>query len=149
MTKTRGFEIVSDKFRKAIGFIKLPVRATKNSVAYDFFSPVDVVIQPNETAMIWTDVKSYFQSNEALLLNVRSSMGKHPIMIANNQGWVESDYYSNQSNDGNIGFRLLNLGKEPYAVRIGDRIGQGMFIQYLVADSGNSDNKRVGGFGSS
>lgn len=146
--KNRGFEIVSENFRKTVGEIKLPRRATEHSIAYDFYSPIDITILPNESAMIWTDVKAYFQPNEALLLNVRSSMGKQPIMIANTQGWIECDYYNNESNDGNIGFRLLNLGKQPYIIHRGDKISQGMFINYLVADNGNTGTKRTGGFGS-
>ena len=70
-------------------------------------------------------------------------------MLANTQGWIESDYYSNSDNDGNIGIRLFNLGATPYEIKAGDRIAQGMFIKYLVADNGNTDVKRQGGFGSS
>ena len=145
----RYFEVVSDNFRKNSGDIKLPTRATKHSIAYDFYSPVDVIIEPMKSAMIWTDVKAKFNADEALLINVRSSMGKQPIMIANTQGWIESDYYSNLDNDGNIGIRLFNLGTEPYHIKVGDRIAQGMFIKYLEADNGNTDNTRQGGFGSS
>ena len=145
----RYFEVVSDKFRKTNCEITLPTRATKSSIAYDFYSPVGVTIPPMQSVMIWTDVKAHFNEDEALLLNVRSSMGKHPVMIANTQGWIESDYYNNPDNDGNIGCRLFNLSTEPYVINVGDRIMQGMFIKYLVADNGNTDNTRQGGFGSS
>ena len=146
---SRRFEVVSKVYRKTTGEIILPTRATKCSVAYDFYSPVPVTIPPMQSVMIWTDVKAEFNTDEALLINVRSSMGKHPIMIANTQGWIESDYYSNPDNDGNIGVRLFNLSTEPYVVRVGNRIAQGMFIKYLTADNGNTDTERVGGFGSS
>ena len=146
---SRYFELVKDKYRKSTGEVILPKRATKSSVAYDFYSPIDITIPPMTSVMIWTDIKSKFNENEALLINIRSSMGKHPIMIANTQGWIESDYYSNPDNDGNIGIRLFNLGTEPYVVKSGDRIAQGMFIKYLTADNGNTGIKRVGGFGSS
>ena len=145
----RYFEVVRDKFRKTNGEITLPTRATKSSIAYDFYSPVTITIPPMQSVMIWTDVKAHFNEDEALLLNVRSSMGKHPVMIANTQGWIESDYYNNPDNDGNIGCRLFNLSTEPYVINVGDRIMQGMFIKYLVADNGNTDNTRQGGFGSS
>ena len=145
----RYFEVVSDKFRKNKGKIILPTRATKSSIAYDFYSPVTITIPPMQSVMIWTDVKAHFNEDEALLLNVRSSMGKHPVMIANTQGWIESDYCNNPDNDGNIGIRLFNLGTESYVIKAGDRIVQGMFIKYLEADNGNTDTERQGGFGSS
>jgi len=148
LDKTRGFEIVSKEFRKNLTDIKLPQRATEHSIAYDFYSPIYTTIQPKQSVMIWTDVKSYFQPNEALLINVRSSMGKQPVIIANIQGWIDHDYYSNEDNDGNIGFNLYNLGNTPYIIEQGDKIGQGMFINYLIADNGNTDTKRTGGFGS-
>lgn len=146
---SRYFELVKDKYRKSTGEVILPKRATRSSVAYDFYSPIDITIPPMTSVMIWTDIKAKFNENEALLINIRSSMGKHPIMIANTQGWIESDYYSNPDNDGNIGIRLFNLGTEPYVVKSGDRIAQGMFIKYLVADNGNTDCVRKSGFGSS
>ena len=145
----RYFEVVSDTYRKFKEVnIRLPQRATEHSIAYDFFSPSDYTIMPMESVMIWTDIKAKFNTDEALLLNVRSSMGKYHIMIANTQGWIESDYFSNSDNDGNIGLRLLNLGNIPYTINAGDKIGQGMFIKYLVADNGNTEEKRVGGYGS-
>lgn len=144
----RAFEPVAFEYRKNEDTPTLPLRVTKHSVAYDFFSPVDAVIPPHGMVMIWTDVKACFGEDEALLLNVRSSMGKQPVMIANTQGWIESDYYSNPDNDGNIGCRLLNLGDTEYVIHKGDRIMQGMFIKYLVADNCNSDNLRAGGIGS-
>lgn len=146
----RKFEVVRDEFRKHPEVeIQLPKRATEHSVAYDFFSPVDMVIQPGLSEMIWTDIKCQMFYDNALVINVRSSMGKHPIMIANTQGWIESDYYSNESNDGNIGFRFFNLGTEPYIIKVGDRIGQGMFIKYLTTKDDTTTTKRTGGFGSS
>ena len=144
----RHFEVVKDEHRKNSGDIKLPTRATKNSIGYDFYSPISVDIEPMCSQMIWTDVKAIFNSDEALLINVRSSMGKQPVMIANTQGWVESDYANNPDNDGNIGFRLFNLGNTIYTVHTGDRIGQGMFIKYLTTDDDTATSIRNGGFGS-
>ena len=144
----RHFEVVSDKYRKNNVDIKLPTRATKNSIGYDLYSPIAVDIEPMHSQMIWTDVKAIFNSDEALLINVRSSMGKQPVMISNTQGWIESDYANNPDNDGNIGFRLFNLGDTIYTVHVGDRIGQGMFIKYLTTDDDNETSTRNGGFGS-
>lgn len=143
----RRFELVEERFRKNAE-ARLPLRATARSVGYDFFAPDDVEIPPMGMVMIWTDVKACFGEDEALLINVRSSMGAQPVMLANTQGWIESDYYSNPQNDGNIGIRLFNLGATPYRIARGQRFAQGMFVRYLAADNCNSDGARMGGLGS-
>lgn len=147
-TRIRGFEIVSEKNRKNKDVsIKLPHRATKSSVAYDFYAPKDYEVKPHEVVKVWTDVKAYFQDNECLMLNVRSSMGGR-FMLANTQGWVESDYYDCEANEGNIGLFLLNLTDEVLQIKQGEAIGQGMFVKYLTVDNDNTTEIRKGGFGS-
>lgn len=144
----RYFEVVKDEHRKNKGEIKLPTRGSQHSAGYDFYSPIDITIQPNESVMIWTDIKASMYWDNVLLLFVRSSMGKHPVVIANGTGIIDADYYSNEGNDGNIGFRLLNLGKTPYEIKIGDRIGQGVFVKYGTVKDDNTTGTRQGGFGS-
>ena len=145
---SRFFEVVRDEFRKNSGDIKLPTRATEHSAGYDFYSPVNITIPPHEMVMIWSDVKASMYYDNALILIPRSSMGKHPVMIANSVGLIDADYYSNNENDGNIGFRLLNLGDTPYEIKVGDRIGQGIFIKYGTVKDDNTTTERIGGFGS-
>ena len=116
----RGFERVKDEFVKYDEKeTKMPVRATKNSCGYDFYSPIDLTIKPGESELIWTNVKAFFNENEVLFLFVTSKMGAKHIMIANGTGVIECDYYSNPSNDGNLGFRLINLGKDDYVIKRG------------------------------
>jgi len=85
---------------------------------------------------------------EDIQLPTRGSKHAHPVLMANAQGWVECDYYNNPKNDGNLGINLLNLGKEPYIIKKGDRIAQAMFIPFLVSDNCNTEEERIGGFGS-
>lgn len=143
----RKFEVVRDDMRKTNGDIRLPQRGTKNSMAYDFYSNSKYTVYPNEIVKIWTDVKAQMNEDEGLILNVRSSMGGK-FMLANTLGWVDSDYYSNESNDGNIGVFLKNISDEIQVIEKGDRIAQGMLIKYLVADDDNATKERKGGFGS-
>ena len=149
MIKSRGFEVVRADVRKfPHNEIKLPTRGTSKAMAYDFYSNDTYVVEPNGIAKIWTDVKAYMKDDECLILNVRSSMsGK--FMLANTQGWIESDYYCNKDNDGNIGIFLKNISENTLVIEKGDRIGQGAFFNFLVADNGNTDAIRHGGFGSS
>ena len=145
---TRGFEVVKDSMRKFPEVeIKLPTRGSSKAAAYDFYSNDTYIIEPNSIAKIWTDVKSYMQDDEVLLLDVRSSMGGK-FMLANTIGVVDSDYYSNENNDGNIGVFLRNISDKTLVVEKGERIAQGMFFKYLIADTGNTDEVRTGGFGS-
>jgi len=149
-TKIRGFEVVSDSFRKHKDVeIKLPIRATKISAGYDFSSPISITIQPKSKEIIWTDVKSYMQEGEVLILDVRSSIGiKKGLMLANTIGIVDQDYFSNINNDGNIGICLYNMTDEPVHIEQFERIAQGIFIPFLVSDNGNTEEERKGGIGS-
>lgn len=145
--RTRGFEVVVDDKRKTTGDVILPQRGTSKAMAYDFYANDDYVVNPGEVAKVWTDVKAYMGDNECLILNVRSSMGGK-FMLSNTQGWIDSDYYSNVGNDGNIGVFLLNISNEVQEIKKGDRIAQGAFFYFLAADNGNTDDVRTGGFGS-
>lgn len=145
--KIRGFEVVRNDARKTVGEITLPTRGSSRAMAYDFYANNNYTVAPNEIVKVWTDVKAYMLSTECLIINVRSSMGGK-FMLANTSGWIDSDYYSNESNDGNIGIFLKNISNEVLTINKGDRIAQGAFFNFLVADSGNTDNVRTGGFGS-
>ena len=105
MNKIRGFEIVRNEMRKNKEVnISLPTRGTKSSAGYDFYSPIDTTIKPHEKQVIWTDIKSYMQENEVLMIYVRSSIGiKKGLVLANGTGIIDKDYYNNSDNDGNIG----------------------------------------------
>lgn len=146
--KTRGFEVVIDSMRRTDGDVTLPTRGTSKAMAYDFYANTSYTVKPNAIAKIWTDVKAYMGDDECLILNVRSSMGGK-FMLANTIGWIDEDYYSNESNDGNIGIFLKNISDETLTINKGDRIAQGAFFNFLVADNGNTDDVRTGGFGSS
>lgn len=147
MKRLRGFEVVREDMRRTTGDITLPTRGTSKAMAYDFYANDNYKVKPNEIAKIWTDVKAYMKDNECLILNVRSSMGGK-FMLANTSGWIDSDYYSNDSNDGNIGVFLKNISDKELIINKGDRIAQGAFFNFLIADNGNTDNVRCGGFGS-
>lgn len=147
--KIRGFEIVKEEMRKTKGEITLPTRGSKVSAGYDFYSPADITLKPNEKTCVWSDVKAYMQEGEVLLLFVRSSIGiKKGLALSNGTGVIDADYYSNSSNDGNIGIALYNYSDKIVEIKKGERICQGVFVPFLEADNGNTDKKRVGGIGS-
>ena len=148
----RGFQIVDNEFRKHSNVdIILPKRGDSRSAGYDFYAPCDIRINPNEKVLVFSDVKAYMQEDEVLLLYVRSSLGiKHGIVLSNGTGVIDSSFYNNPSNNGNIGIALHNTSDKIVEIKQGDRIIQGVFMKYLIADEDNVIHEnRVGGIGSS
>ena len=150
--RCRGFEIVSDEFRKHPEIdIQLPKRGDSRSAGYDFYAPCDITLQPNEKVLLFSDVKAYMQDDEVLMLYVRSSIGiKKGLVLSNGTGIIDSSYYNNPSNDGNIGIALHNTTDKVVELKQGERVIQGIFMNYLVADEDYVIHEnRVGGIGSS
>ena len=104
MEKIRGFEAVVEEMRKGTMDYVLPTRGTSKSAGYDLASPIDVIIEPHSSVLIWLNIKSYMLQDEVLEVYVRSSTAiKRDLILKNTVGIIDSDYYSNESNDGNIG----------------------------------------------
>lgn len=83
------------------------------------------------------------------MIYIRSSVGiKKGLVLSNGTGVIDADYYSNPDNDGNIGISLLNTMNEDIVIEAGEKIAQGIFVGYLVADDDQATAERVGGFGS-
>lgn len=151
MERVRGFEIVRPEHSKLepLSYIRLPSRGSKNSAGYDFYSPVDLILAPGEQGKFPTDLKAYMQPDEFLFILPRSSVGIKAVMLTNTGGVVDSDYYENPKNDGNMFMFLHNLGDEPFIINAGDRVTQGIFMKYLLVDGDSLDQgaERVGGYG--
>lgn len=143
----RKFEEVRKDCKKYDLETKLPCRATKKSAGYDFYTKVSIDAEPGEVVKVWSDVKACMNDDEVLMMYVRSSMGGK-WMLSNSTGVIDSDYYSNPKNDGNIGLFLKNISNEKQHIDAGDRIAQGIFIKYLVTDDDDADGERIGGHGS-
>lgn len=143
------FYPVEEKFMVGSGGYVLPRRATKGSAAYDFYSTESAVLHPGEKHMFYTNIKASMKPDIVLVLAVRSSMGiKSDIVLANIFPIIDQDYYSNESNDGNIIICLKNMGDKPYVVNPGDRIGQGMFLKFETTEDDDATAIRTGGVGS-
>ena len=91
------------------------------------------------------------QPGEWLGMHIRSSMAvKKRLMLVNNVGIIDADYYNNPDNEGHIMLALLNMGENPVTLPKGERVAQGIFYNYLTADGDEKVSKAVrgGGFGS-
>ena len=146
--KLRGFEKIA---KYADVDFQMPERKTQKSAGYDFCLPEDVVLEPGKLQLVPTGVKAYMQDDEYLGMHIRSSMAvKKRIMLVNNVGIIDADYSNNEDNEGHIMLALLNMSSESVALPKGERVAQGIFYNYLVADGDAETEKEVrgGGFGS-
>lgn len=139
------------KFEKINNLGVLPTRNDKGSAGYDLYLPCDVEIFPDGFSQIALNIKCKMEQDEVLKLYIRSSIGiKKHLMIANGTGIIDSTYYNNPTNEGNIIIVLYNYGRETVKLKKGERIAQGVFVKYLTTDDDQPVNQeRVGGIGSS
>ena len=146
--KIRGFEKITSY--QNMDF-PLPSRQPSRSAGYDIYLPEEVTIPAHTQKLVPTGIKAYMQDNEYLGIHIRSSMAvKRHLRLVNNEGIVDADYYNNPDNEGHMLLALYNDSDEDVTLQKGERVAQGIFYQYLLADQDGATPKqeRSGGFGS-
>ena len=143
--RVRGFEFVS----RMGTIVRKPTRGSIHSAGYDFYAYDDYTIEPKQSVLIKTGVKAYMQPDEYLDLRVRSSLGiKRHLMLATGASVIDSDYYNNPDNEGEIMVVLYNYGDTTQTIEAGERIVQGIFTKYFLIDDDDTTDQRTGGTGS-
>lgn len=145
--KVRGFEKIAAF--AAVDF-PLPARQTAKAAGYDFYLPQEVTIPAGAMAFVATGVKAYMGEGEFLGMHIRSSMAaKKGLLLVNNIGIIDADYYNNADNEGHIMLALKNTTGQAVVLPKGERVAQGIFYNYLLADGDEGGQAlRAGGFGS-
>ena len=153
------FEKVSyEKYREYNNFdcreeydnIKIPARATKHSAGYDFYSPFEFILHPNETMIVATGIRIKLDDDKFLLITPRSSLGfQYRMQIDNTVAVIDSDYY-NAPNEGHIFIKVTNDSKDGKILKIkqGEAFCQGIILKYLTIENDETTQERVGGLGS-
>ena len=129
----------------------MPVRKTEKSAGYDICSAVSFTLLPGESKKVPTGLKAYMQDDEFLAVYIRSSLGiKKDIMLKNQVGIIDADFYNNPDNEGHFVIGIINNGTSTFTCNKGEAIAQGIFQKYYTVD--NEDvmllGKRMGGIGS-
>ena len=130
--------------------IKLPKRATSGSAGYDFFSPINITLQPNFTIKIPTGIRCKMEEDWVLKCYPRSGLGfKYRLQLNNTVGIIDSDYFYSD-NDGHIFAKITNDSNEGKIIKIGAGTGfmQGIFVEYGITYDDDVTDSRNGGFGS-
>jgi len=158
VSRMRKFEKISyEQFKKDIcedqklyEIYELPMRSTKNSAGYDIKALANYLIKPNEIIKIPTGIKACMNSDEVLLIIIRSSLGfKYNARLCNQVGVIDSDYYNNSDNEGHIFIAIKNEGDKELEIKSGEHFVQGIFTKFLTVDGEEIINgTRVGGIGS-
>lgn len=126
--------------------LPLPDYASSGSAGMDLRAATlqDIILQPGERMLVSTGLKLEIPENFEGQVRPRSGLAiKHGITLLNTPGTIDSDYR------GEVKVILINLGKEPYTIRRGDRIAQLILARVsraqVVKVSELSDTRRGGG----
>lgn len=149
---TRGFEIISEFVELPLPKDerpRLPERKTSGSAGYDFYTMKEILIPAGDFVWIRTGIKAYMPPDEFLALYMRSSMGiKHRLRLVNCTAVIDSDYYNNPDNEGEIIAVIKNEGRQAFLLAKGERFMQGVFQKFSITDNDNTGGVRTGGIGS-
>lgn len=139
-----------DESKKIYEDIKLPLRATKYSAGYDFYSPFDFTLKPGETIKIPTGIRAKMREDYALFLLPRSGLGfKYRLQLNNTIGLIDADYFYSD-NEGHIFAKITNDSNEGKVISVkkGEAFIQGVFLSYGITEDDEVNSIRNGGFGS-
>ena len=96
-----------------------------------------------------TGIKAKMPEGVVLEVHIRSSLGiKHDLHISNTTGIIDSDYYNNANNEGDIIISLTNNGANCYVTESNKAVAQGIFMKYETTEDDKADAERIGGIGS-
>lgn len=117
--------------------LPLPKFMTEGSCGMDLYANVeeDLVIKPMEISLIPTGVAISLPIGYEAQIRPRSGLAlKNGIALVNSPGTIDSDYR------GEIGVIIINLGKEPFVIKRGDRIAQMVINQVVIPEIEELEN---------
>jgi dUTP pyrophosphatase len=114
----------------------------------DLHAVEDVVLQPGVPGLVPTGLTIELPPGYEAQIRPRSGLAlKHAITLPNSPATIDPGYR------GEIRVILLNLGREPYQIHVGDRIAQLVIARYEAVEWDETElaasQRGTGGFGSS
>ncbi|MCL2287037.1 MAG: dUTP diphosphatase [Firmicutes bacterium] len=99
--------------------LPLPTRQTPQSAGLDLYAKIDAIIKKGERTLIPTGIRVALPFGYEAQVRPRSGLAlKYGVTVLNTPGTIDADFR------GEVGVILVNLGKEDFAVKRGDRIAQ-------------------------
>jgi len=130
---------------------QLPKYETTGSAGLDLRAMLEenIILKSGETKLIPTGMAIHINNpNLCATILPRSGLGhKHGIVLGNLVGLIDSDY------QGQLFVSVWNRSENDFAINIGDRIAQLVFlpvvqVEFNIVDEFNSSNRGDSGFGS-
>lgn len=141
-TENATIPSVWDKF---FGYLSATV--SKDGEAEDISDTINKLsnfISSITPTIIETNIAAEMPENVYMQLCPRSGLSiKNTLIMPNSVGIIDSDYFPNT-----VKFAYVNLGANDVHIKKGERIGQGIFLNYLTVDDDDTTAERDGGFGS-
>jgi dUTP pyrophosphatase len=126
----------------------VPQYAHEGDSGADLFSTIDYVLQPMERKAIPTGVSAEIPKGFELQVRPKSGLAlKNGITVLNTPGTIDFGYR------GEIHAILINLGSEPYSIKIGQKVAQLVaapvaYARFEVVEELSETSRGDGGFGS-
>lgn len=115
--------------------LKTPSRDDESAVAYDFYAPVDIRLEPGQTVKIPTGFKIHLKDGYALLIFPKRRLAdKYSLRLANTLSVIDGK--SHKESDGDILVKLVNSSSEQKTVEIhqGEAFVQGVIVKCGIAE---------------
>ncbi len=127
----------------------LPAYSTLHSSGMDVraFLPEEVILKPFERMRIPTGLYAEIPVGYEAQMRPRSGLAlERGITVLNSPGTIDSDYR------GEIGVILINLSREDFVIKNGDRISQMVIasherVEWLISEELVNTTRGEGGFG--
>jgi dUTP pyrophosphatase len=123
--KERGSFLMNDikiYFKKLKSGAKIPTYAKNGDACCDLYAVEDYTIKPGEVRLIGFGFAIEMPPGFEAQVRPRSGLAvKYALSIVNSPGTIDNDYR------GEIMTPIINLGKEPYTIKAGDRVAQMKF----------------------
>ncbi len=124
-----------------------PKAMTQGSAGVDLSAAADATLEPGDVARVPTGLAVAIPDGFEGQLRPRSGLAlKHGLGLLNSPGTIDSDYR------GELCVIMVNLGRERYRIRRGDRIAQMVFQRvvrpvFVEQTKLPETNRGDGGFG--
>ena len=122
---------ITVRFQRLHAGALLPARQSEHAAGYDVYACLDhnLTINRGSIAPVATGIAVEIPHGYHISIRARSGMAvKHGLTPVNTPGTIDADYR------GEIFVPLINLGREDYTIRHGDRIAQLLLEQTLTID---------------